>query len=69
MIANGYTGLSYFLADKFDMRVIDGTANGLATVTQQFAGGLRRLQTGYVRNYALSIFLGLVLIMAYLFFR
>jgi len=49
--------------------VIDGAANGLATVTQQFAGGLRRLQTGYVRNYALSIFLGLVLIMAYLFFR
>jgi len=69
VIANGYTGLSYFLADKFDMRVIDGAANGLATVTQQFAGGLRRLQTGYVRNYALSIFLGLVLIMAYLFFR
>jgi NADH-quinone oxidoreductase subunit L len=69
VIANGYTGLSYFLADKFDLRVIDGAANGLASVTQQFAGGLRRLQTGYVRNYALSIFFGLVVILAYLFFR
>jgi NADH-quinone oxidoreductase subunit L len=69
VIANGYNGLSYFLADKFDKRVIDGAANGLASVTQQFARGLRRVQTGYVRNYALSIFFGLVVILAYLFFR
>jgi len=69
VIANGYIGLAYFLSDKFDLRVIDGAANGLATVTQRFAGSLRRIQTGYVRNYALSVFLGLVLILAYLFFR
>jgi NADH-quinone oxidoreductase subunit L len=69
VVARGYTGLSYFLAEKVDLRVIDGAANGLATVTQQSARVLRRLQTGYVRNYALTIFAGLVIILAYLFFR
>ena len=52
-----------------DLGVIDAFANGLATVTQRAAAGVRRLETGYVRNYALSIFVGVVVIIGYLVLR
>ena len=68
VIARGFRGLSRLLAVPIDLGIIDGAANGLATVTQGLARALRRLQTGYVRNYALSIFLGVILILGYLIF-
>jgi hypothetical protein len=37
-------------------------------LTQRSAGSLRRLQTGFVRNYALAVFLGVVVILGYLIF-
>jgi NADH-quinone oxidoreductase subunit L len=49
--------------------VIDGAANGLARLMQAGAARLRALQTGYVRNYAISLFVGLLLVMSYLLFR
>ena len=36
---------------------------------QQGAGRLRKIQTGFVRNYALVVFLGVVLIIGYLILR
>ena len=44
----------------FDSHVIDATVVGLARVTQRSGGGLRRLQTGRVQNYALGIAIGLI---------
>ena len=58
-----------FLAAVFDLRFIDGIANGLASVTIRFAGSLRKIQTGYVRNYALTVFLGVIVIIGYLILR
>jgi NADH-quinone oxidoreductase subunit L len=49
--------------------VIDGLANWLANGTVRLARTLRHLQTGYVRNYALSVFLGVIAILGYLIFR
>ncbi len=69
VIARLFRGFSRLLAEPVDLGVIDGAANGLATVTQGLARALRRLQTGYVRNYALSIFLGVILILGYLILR
>ncbi len=48
-----------------DAGLIDGTINGLARLTAQTGRQLRRLQTGYVRNYALGISIGAVVILAY----
>jgi len=48
---------------------IDGAVNGFARLVRQFGGRLRRLQSGYVRNYALGISAGLVVILAYLLSR
>ncbi len=58
-------GISKFLWRKFDELVIDGFVNGSAKFTRFLGMGLSRLQTGYVRNYVLSIFLGTVLMMIY----
>jgi NADH-quinone oxidoreductase subunit L len=65
----GYNGLTRLLSVQIDLGVIDAIANGLATVTQRSAGSLRRIQTGFVRNYALAVFVGVVLIIGYLIIR
>ena len=46
----------------FDRYVVDGAVNGIATVVSRSSGRLRRVQTGFVANYALAIALGAVLI-------
>jgi NADH-quinone oxidoreductase subunit L len=66
VLAGGYNLITRLLAVQIDLGIIDGIANGLGTLAQRSAGTLRRLQTGYVRNYALSIFLGVVIILGYL---
>ncbi|MEZ5203380.1 MAG: NADH-quinone oxidoreductase subunit L [Acidimicrobiales bacterium] len=50
----------------FDKHVIDGAVNGVAAVVAKGSEGGSRLQTGYVRNYALGITFG-VLVLAGLF--
>jgi len=44
-----------FAAYSIDKGVIDGAVNGVAVLTRGTGSRLRRLQTGYVRNYALGI--------------
>ncbi len=46
----------------FDRYVVDGAVNGVGTVVSRSSGRLRRVQTGFVANYALAIALGAVLI-------
>ncbi|WP_232835384.1 NADH-quinone oxidoreductase subunit L [Actinocorallia populi] len=52
------------LAVFFDNRGVDGLVNGLAALIGGTSGRVRRLQTGYVRSYALSMFLGAGLLVA-----
>jgi len=44
----------------FDLKVIDGTANGIATLTQNASRKLRKIQTGDVQNYALTMIGGIM---------
>lgn len=69
VIARGFKVSARFLAGAFDLGFIDGIANGIARVTVRIAGSLRKIQTGYVRNYALSVLLGVVVIIGYLILR
>jgi NADH-quinone oxidoreductase subunit L len=61
--------LSLWLARVFDPGLVDGIVNGVATVVAGWARGLRRVQTGFVMNYALGILLGAVAVVAYLLAR
>jgi NADH-quinone oxidoreductase subunit L len=45
-----------------DNRVVDGAVNGLAALIGGTSGRVRRLQTGFVRSYALSMFVGAALV-------
>jgi NADH:ubiquinone oxidoreductase subunit 5 (subunit L)/multisubunit Na+/H+ antiporter MnhA subunit len=61
--------LTRLLSVRVDLGIIDAIANWLGAATQRLAGVMRRLQTGFVRNYALAVFLGMVIILGFLFFR
>jgi NADH-quinone oxidoreductase subunit L len=65
----GYNRLSGWLAWSFDLPVIDGAANAMGRATQAGAGALRRLQSGFVRTYALSILIGAVLMLTFILLR
>lgn len=57
-----------FLWGFFDTKIIDGAVNGSAWLARNIGGLLRKLQSGYVFNYALFIVVGLVFIFGYLVF-
>jgi NADH-quinone oxidoreductase subunit L len=46
------------LAVYFDNKGVDGVVNGLAAAIGGSSGRLRKVQTGFARTYALSMFLG-----------
>jgi NADH-quinone oxidoreductase subunit L len=48
-----------------DVHVIDGTVNGVAETVGGGSAILRRLQTGSVRVYAASLFVGVVLLLGF----
>ena len=55
-----------FLWGFFDTKIIDGAVNGSAWLARSVGGLLRRLQSGYVFNYALAIVVGLVFVFGYI---
>ena len=61
--------LSVGLARVFDLGVIDGIVNGVGRAVMAGGAGLRRLQTGYVVNYALTMLAGAVVLVAFLLVR
>ncbi len=53
----------------FDAGVIDGAVNGAGSFVSGAGAILRRLQTGSMRTYALSVFVGVVVILGYYVWR
>ncbi|MDH6196616.1 NADH-quinone oxidoreductase subunit L [Mycobacterium frederiksbergense] len=47
-----------------DDELVDGTAGGLAALVRRMSDGLRQLQTGFARSYALAMLSGAVLLVA-----
>ncbi len=52
-----------------DVRAIDGSVNLVGDIVTGSSEGLRHIQTGSVRAYAASLFLGVVLILGYYLWR
>jgi NADH-quinone oxidoreductase subunit L len=52
-----------------DAGLIDGAVNGAGSFVNGASAILRRLQTGSMRAYALSVFVGVVLILGYYVWR
>ncbi len=54
--------ISNLLYTILDLRIVDGIVNGVAWVTGQVGAAARTLQTGYVRNYAFSMVIGVLFV-------
>jgi NADH-quinone oxidoreductase subunit L len=52
-----------------DAGLIDGTVNAVGLVVRGWSAVLRRMQTGSVRAYAMSLFLGVIAILGYYLWR
>jgi NADH-quinone oxidoreductase subunit L len=65
-VSGPLTAFARFLSVDVDRKGIDGAVNGVATAARAGSGGLRRLQTGLVRNYALGIAVGAALLLVYI---
>ncbi len=53
----------------FDDPVIDGAVNGVARTIMGLGGVLRKIQTGFVQSYALSMIIGGVIVIGYYVIR
>jgi NADH-quinone oxidoreductase subunit L len=53
----------------FDVRLVDGTVNGMAEFFGNLSERFRILHTGYVRNYALAFLVGVAALLGYYLFR
>jgi NADH-quinone oxidoreductase subunit L len=70
VIAGTYNWVSNIALDRYaDQRGIDAFANWLGTATQSLSATMRKVQNGFVRSYALSVLLGVVLIVGYLILK
>ncbi len=57
---------STILWTQVDDKVVDGAVNGSASTVAWLSAHLRRLETGFLQNYALAIVLGVTLVVGYL---
>jgi NADH-quinone oxidoreductase subunit L len=68
-IARPGAAIAAFAATVVENQVLDGAVNGVATLVRSSGDRLRKVQTGYVRTYALLLVGGLILIVAYFIIR
>jgi NADH-quinone oxidoreductase subunit L len=68
-IGRPLTRASQFGDDVIEPDVIDGAVEGVALSVRRSADGLRKVQSGFVRQYALATALGLAVIVVYLVAR
>jgi NADH-quinone oxidoreductase subunit L len=64
-VSGPLTGLASAFSFAVDLGFVDATINGVARLTAGTGRQLRRIQTGYVRNYALGIGIGAAVILFY----
>ena len=69
VVARGFQAFTRFLAEPIDLGIVDKVSYLLAEGTKWFSSSLSKLQTGFVRNYALSVFAGVVIILSFLILR
>jgi NADH-quinone oxidoreductase subunit L len=63
---SGFKWLASFCSRVFDPQGVDGLVGGVATLVGWGSGGVRRLQSGYVRAYALVFTIGVVIVLGYM---
>ncbi len=62
VIGRGFNTIAGLLATPVDLGLIDGIVNGFGWLANRISGGMRRIQTGYVRTYAITFLFGVVVV-------
>ncbi|MHB9145989.1 MAG: NADH-quinone oxidoreductase subunit L [Symbiobacteriia bacterium] len=65
LIVRPVKGIAGFVGDVLDPQAIDGIIHGLAAMVAATGGWLRSLQSGFLRRYALAVFVGVILLVVY----
>jgi NADH-quinone oxidoreductase subunit L len=65
-VSGPLTAFARFVSEGVDRDTIDGAVNGIGGAFKHAGNGLRKVQTGLVRNYALAVFVGVVLVLAFI---
>jgi NADH-quinone oxidoreductase subunit L len=68
-IGRPLTEVAVFDESVVEPKVIDGAVTGAAVAIRNSAEGLRKVQSGFVRQYALAMVLGFAVIIVYLVAR
>ncbi len=71
-IVNGVSKITVLTSNfsgKFDLSVIDGLVNGISGTFKMLGNGFRRIQTGYIQNYALFMIISIVLLVIFFAFK
>ena len=68
-IGRPLTDAAQFSDDVIEPKVIDGAVTGLAVSVRRSGEGLRKVQSGFVRHYALATVLGVAVIIVFLVAR
>ncbi len=68
-IGRPLTAGAQFGEDVVEPKVLDGAITGLAVAVRRSGDGLRKVQSGFVRHYALATVLGVAVIIVYLVAR
>jgi NADH-quinone oxidoreductase subunit L len=70
VLAGTYNFLTRMALDRYaDQRGIDGFFNGVGQWTKDLSAGMRKIQNGFVRSYALAVLVGVVAMVSYLVLR
>ena len=69
LVMRPFRRIARFLSNNFDVKIIDGVVDGIAELIARCSAGLRQIQTGYIRNYALMFLLGVVVLIGYFALR
>jgi NADH-quinone oxidoreductase subunit L len=65
LVVPGFKQFAGFLSKIFDREGIDGMVNGVGFLFMRVSAGVRALQTGFLRTYALAFLIGVVAIVGY----
>ena len=68
-IGRPLTDAARFSDDVVEPKIIDGAVTGVGVAIRRSAEGLRKVQSGFVRQYALAMVLGFAVIIVYLVAR
>ena len=69
LIGRPLTRFSQFCLNVVDLKILDGAVNGVASLATRSAKGIRKVQTGQVRQYALVLVAGIAALLLYLLIR